>query len=220
MIKIEHLSKVYNSKGTSVSALEDVSLSINEGDFISIVGPSGSGKTTLLLCIGGLIHPSSGRVSIQGTSIYDMDFDKRAAFRLKNLGFVFQTFNLIPYLTAIENVQIPLFLDGTLNGGQFDRAKDLLDKFGLGNRLNHKPSELSIGQQQRVAIARALANNPRILLADEPTGNLDPDMTHETVKYLELLNEAGITVVMVTHNPVVADQAKRTVRLVDGKLVE
>lgn len=133
---------------------------------------------------------------------------------------MFQTFNLIPYLTALENVQIPLSLAGVLDGGQSERATELLSKLGLADRLDHKPSELSIGQQQRVAIARALANTPKIILADEPTGNLDPDMTRETIGYLKLLNQTGITVVMVTHNPGAAEYAQRTLRLVDGRLIE
>jgi putative ABC transport system ATP-binding protein len=220
MIKIENLSKKYNSKGNSVVALNEVSLSIEKGEFISIVGPSGSGKTTLLLCMGGLIHPSVGKVNIDGASIYDLDIKERANFRLRNLGFVFQTFNLIPYLTALENVQIPLSLAGNTNGNQTERATELLEKLGLGDRINHKPRELSIGQQQRVAIARALANNPKIIMADEPTGNLDPNTTTETVAYLNSLNQTGITVVMVTHNPGVAEYAQRTLRLVDGKLIE
>jgi putative ABC transport system ATP-binding protein len=218
MIRIENLSKFYNSKGNSVGALREVSLSIETGEFVSIVGPSGSGKTTLLLCMGGLIHPSSGKISIGGASIYDLNVKKRAIFRLTNLGFVFQTFNLIPYLTALENVQIPLSLAGNTNGNQTERATELLEKLGLGDRINHKPRELSIGQQQRVAIARALANNPKIILADEPTGNLDPDMTTETISYLKLLNQTGITVVLVTHNPGAAQYAKRTLRLMDGRL--
>ena len=220
MIKTENLSKTYNSKGNSVRALSEVSLSIERGEFVSIVGPSGSGKTTLLLCMGGLIHPSCGKVTIEGASIYDLDVKKRAIFRLRNLGFVFQTFNLIPYLTAQENVEIPLSLAGTSDGTQSQRATQLLEKLGLAGRLNHRPRELSIGEQQRVAIARALANNPKIILADEPTGNLDPDTTNETVGYLKLLNQTGITVVMVTHNPGVAEYAQRTLRLVDGRLTE
>jgi putative ABC transport system ATP-binding protein len=220
MIKTDNLSKTYSSRGNSVRALTGISISIQKGEFVSVVGPSGSGKTTLLLCLGGLIHPSCGKVAIEGTSIYDLDFKKRALFRLRNLGFVFQTFNLIPYLTAVENVEIPLSLAGTSDGTQSERATELLERLGLGDRVNHKPRELSIGEQQRVAIARALANSPRIILADEPTGNLDPDTTAETVGYLELLNRTGITVVMVTHNPGVAAGAKRTLRLVDGRLTE
>jgi len=220
MIKIENLSKIYNSKRDAVVALSEVSLSIKNGEFVSIVGPSGSGKTTLLLCMGGLIHPYRGKVTIGEDSIYDLDVKKRAIFRLRNLGFVFQTFNLIPYLTALENVQIPLALAGISDGHQSGKATELLEKMGLADRLNHKPRELSIGQQQRVAIARALANEPKIILADEPTGNLDPDMTRETVSYLKLLNQTGITVVMVTHNPGAAEYSQRTLRLVEGKLRE
>jgi putative ABC transport system ATP-binding protein len=220
MIKIENLSKIYNNKGNSVVALSDVSLSIEKGGFVAIVGPSGSGKTTLLLCLGGLIHPSQGKVTIEGTSIYDLDVKKRAIFRLSNLGFVFQTFNLIPYLTALENVQIPLSLAGISTGSQTEIAAELLNKLGLKDRLNHKPRELSIGQQQRVAFARALANQPKIILADEPTGNLDPDMTKETIGYLKLLNQTGITVIMVTHNPGAAEYSQKTLRLVDGRLLE
>jgi putative ABC transport system ATP-binding protein len=220
MIRIENLSKTYNSKGNAILALKKVSSSVEKGEFVSIVGPSGSGKTTLLLCIGGLIHPSSGKVSIDGASIYDLDVRERGAFRLGNLGFVFQTFNLIPYLTALENVEIPLSLAGTSNGNQSERAAELLGRLGLADRLDHKPRELSIGQQQRVAIARALANNPKIILADEPTGNLDPDMTRETISYLRSLSETGITVVMVTHNPGAAGYAQRILRLVDGSLMD
>lgn len=220
MIKIENLSKTYNSKRNAVVALSEVSLSIKSGDFVSIVGPSGSGKTTLLLCMGGLIHPSRGKVTIGEDSIYDLDVKRRAIFRLRNLGFVFQTFNLIPYLTALENVQIPLALAGISDGHQSGRAAELLEKMGLADRINHKPRELSIGQQQRVAIARALANDPKIILADEPTGNLDPDMTRETVSYLKLLNQTGITVVMVTHNPGAAEYSQRRLRLEEGRLIE
>ena len=220
MIKIENLSKIYNSKRDAILALSEVTLSIKSGEFVSIVGPSGSGKTTLLLCMGGLIHPSRGKVTIGGDSIYDLDVKKRAIFRLINLGFVFQTFNLIPYLTALENVQIPLALAGNSDGRQSEKAAELLEKMGLADRLDHKPRELSIGQQQRVAIARALANDPKIILADEPTGNLDPDMTRETVSYLKLLNQTGITVVMVTHNPGAAEYSQRRLRLVEGRLIE
>jgi putative ABC transport system ATP-binding protein len=220
MISVENLSKIYNSRKNPVTALKDVSTTIQTGEFVSIVGPSGSGKTTLLLCLGGLIQPTEGRVLIENDSMYDQTVNNRALFRLKNIGFVFQAFNLIPYLTALENVQLPLFFAGMDDAEQTRRATELLDQLGLGSRLNHKPSELSVGQQQRVAVARALANNPKIILADEPTGNLDPETTGETVRYLKLLNDTGITVVMVTHNPQVAEVTKRKLRLVDGMLVE
>lgn len=218
MIQIQELSKVYNGGKKAVTALHDVAATIGKGEFVSIVGPSGSGKTTLLLCLGGLIQPTRGRVLIGGESVYDRKIRQRARFRLKNIGFVFQGFNLIPYLTAIENVMVPLSLAGVEEDAQTDRAAALLSRLGLEDRLHHKPSELSIGQQQRVAIARALANEPNIILADEPTGNLDPESTGETVRYLKTLNETGITVVMVTHNPEVAHSTGRTLRLVDGRL--
>jgi len=220
MIAVENLSKVYNSRKNPVTALKDVSATIQTGEFVSIVGPSGSGKTTLLLCLGGLIQPTEGRVVIGNDSMYDQNIKGRALFRLKNIGFVFQAFNLIPYLTALENVQVPLAFAGFDDAGQTKRATELLEQLGLGSRLNHKPSELSVGQQQRVAIARALANNPKIILADEPTGNLDPETTGETVRHLKLLNDAGITVIMVSHNPEVAESTKRKLRLVDGRLVK
>jgi putative ABC transport system ATP-binding protein len=220
MISVENLSKIYNSRKNPVTALKDVSTTIQAGEFVSIVGPSGSGKTTLLLCLGGLIQPTEGRVLIENDSMYDQTVKNRALFRLKNIGFVFQAFNLIPYLTALENVELPLSFAGMDDAEQTRRATELLDQLGLGSRLNHKPSELSVGQQQRVAVARALANNPKIILADEPTGNLDPETTGETVRYLKLLNDTGITVVMVTHNPQVAEVTKRKLRLVDGMLVE
>jgi putative ABC transport system ATP-binding protein len=220
MITVENLSKVYNSRKNPITALNDVSTTIQEGEFVSIVGPSGSGKTTFLLSLGGLIQPSGGRVMIGNDSMYDQSIKDRARFRLKNIGFVFQGFNLIPYLTALENVQVPLSFAKFDVIEQIKRATELLGQLGLGDRLNHKPSELSVGQQQRVAIARALANHPKIILADEPTGNLDPETTGETVRYLKLLNDTGITVVMVTHNPEVAQSTKRMLRLVDGRLIE
>jgi putative ABC transport system ATP-binding protein len=220
MIAVENLSKVYNSRKNPVTALKDISVTIERGEFVSIVGPSGSGKTTLLLCLGGLIQPTDGRVLIGEDSMYDQPIKNRALFRLKNIGFVFQAFNLIPYLTALENVQVPLSFAEFDDVEQTERATELLHQLGLGNRLHHKPSELSVGQQQRVAIARALANNPKIILADEPTGNLDPETTNETVQYLKSLNDTGITVIMVTHNPEVTEGTKRKLKLVDGRLVE
>ena len=221
MIKIENLSKIYNSKRDAVVALSEVSLSIKSGEFVSIVGPSGSGKTTLLLCMGGLIHPSRGKVTIGEDSIYDLDVKKRAIFRLRNLGFVFQTFNLIPYLTALENVQIPLALAGISDGHQSGRAAELLEKMGLADRLNHKPRELSIGQQQRVAIARALANDPKIILADEPTGNLDPDLSLDIMNLFREINAAGTTVLVATHDrELVRHVGRRAIMLDHGRVVE
>jgi putative ABC transport system ATP-binding protein len=216
MLKMEAVTKVYNHSRPAVMVLRDVSAEIPRGDFVSIVGPSGSGKSTLLLMLGGMLSPSSGRVLLDGESLYDVEPDRRAAVRRDKIGFVFQTFNLVPYLSALENVQIPLFLGGLNESDQVERASILLESVGLGDRLTHRPSELSVGQQQRVALARTLANDPAIILADEPTGSLDPENGAQAVDFLERLNEEGRTVVMVTHDPQVARRAKRTLRLEGG----
>jgi putative ABC transport system ATP-binding protein len=187
---------------------------------VSVVGPSGSGKSTLLLMLGGMLSPSAGRVLLSDQSVYDLSSDKRARLRKENIGFVFQTFNLVPYLTALENVQVPLFLAATDDKSQYEKATALLDRVGLGDRLDHKPTELSVGQQQRVALARMLANDPAVILADEPTGNLDPETADQVIGFLEELHGEGRTIVMVTHDPRAAERAKRTLRLRDGKLVD
>ena len=218
MLKMEAVSKTYNHRGPAVTVLSDVSVDIPEGDFVSIVGPSGSGKSTLLLMLGGMLSPSSGKVLIDDQPVYDLPPDGRAAVRREKIGFVFQTFNLVPYLSALENVQVPLFLSGLGETDQKTRAANLLERFGLGDRLEHKPSELSVGQQQRVALARMLANNPSVVLADEPTGSLDPDTSSQAIAFLEQINQEGRTVVMVTHDPKVAQRAKRTLRLDGGKI--
>jgi putative ABC transport system ATP-binding protein len=198
--------------------LDNVTLQIERGDFVSVIGPSGSGKSTLLLLLGGMLRPASGRVLVEGQSLYDLSPEKRASVRKKKIGFVFQTFNLIPYLTAIENVQVPLFLAGAGEANQKKRAGELLDRMGLSDRLHHKPSELSVGQQQRVALARMLANDPAVILADEPTGNLDPDTAQSVLDFLADANRDGRTVVVVTHDMRAAQRAKRTLRLVEGKI--
>ena len=184
-----------------------------------MVGPSGCGKSTLLLMLGGMLSPTSGRVLLDGESIYDLSSDKRAGLRTRNVGFVFQTFNLVSYLTALENVQIPMYLAGLDEVEQQERAAYLLKRVGLGDRVHHKPCELSVGQQQRVALARMLANDPAVILADEPTGNLDPDTSRQVIGYFEEFNREGKTVVMVTHDPRAAERAQRTLRLTDGKIV-
>ncbi|MGB6064823.1 MAG: ABC transporter ATP-binding protein [Desulfomonilaceae bacterium] len=219
MLKMEAVSKTYNHRGPAVTVLSDVSVDIPEGDFVSIVGPSGSGKSTLLLMLGGMLSPSSGKVLIDDQPVYDLPPDGRAAVRREKIGFVFQTFNLVPYLSALENVQVPLFLSGLGEAEQKPRAANLLERFGLGDRLEHKPSELSIGQQQRVALARVLANDPSIILADEPTGSLDPETSSQVIAFLEEINQEGRTVVMVTHDPQVARKAKRTLALNRGAIV-
>ena len=218
MIRAEKITKRYQRREGPVLALADVSLEVAEGEFISIVGPSGCGKSTLLMTLGCLIRPTEGKVWLDGRSVYDLSHDEAAALRLKTIGFVFQTFNLVPYLTALENVQIPLYLSGVSPTQQQERAEHLLDKVGLGDRLSHKPSELSVGQQQRVALARTLANRPRLILADEPTGNLDPALAEEMLDHLEELHQEGVTVVMVTHDPRMAARAQRQLRLVEGRV--
>jgi len=218
MLRCESVSKSYTMKGREFKALDGVTLDVERGDFVSIVGRSGSGKSTLLLMLGGMLSPSAGKVFADGDSVYDLPVDARATWRRGCVGFVFQTFNLIPYLTAVENVQVPLLLAGASDERQRSRAAELLDRMGLSDRLDHKPRELSIGQQQRVALARVMANDPAVILADEPTGNLDPETGQQVLAFLEEMNREGRTVVMVTHDPRAAERAGRTLRLVDGRL--
>ena len=219
MLRMENVSKSYKHRGQVVKALDGATIHIPRGDFVSVVGPSGSGKSTLLLMLGGMLSPSSGRVLLDDQSIYDLNSDRRARLRKQNVGFVFQTFNLIPYLSALENVQIPLYLAGLKDGAQEKRATALLERVGLGDRLDHKPRELSVGQQQRVALARMLANDPAIILADEPTGNLDPDTSRQIIGFFEEFNREGRTIVMVTHDPEAAARAKKKLKLDGGKIV-
>lgn len=215
---MEAVSKSYLHRGRTVAALDNASLEITAGDFVAVVGPSGSGKSTLLLVLGGMLSPSTGKVHLNGYSLYELSPNQRAVVRRQKIGFVFQTFNLVPYLTALENVQIPLYLAGLDEPAQKRRATELLARVGLGDRVDHKPSELSIGQQQRVALARVMANDPEIILADEPTGNLDPETSQQILDLLEQMNREGRTVVMVTHDPHAAARAKRTLRLRDGQI--
>lgn len=217
-ISTQYLVKHYGKGKKEVSGLAGVDLTVEKGDYLALVGPSGSGKTTLLLSLGGLIRPTSGKVLVDGTSIYDLKAAERIKLRRTKIGFLFQTFNLIPYLTAIENTQVPLMIAGKKREEQQAIAQATLERVGLGNRLHHKPSELSIGQQQRVALARTLANSPSIILADEPTGNLDPATADGVADMLKNLNEEGITIVMVTHDPRMAARAGRVMKLVEGKV--
>jgi len=218
VLKMETVSKHYHHRGQLVKALDSVDLTVGKGEFVSVVGPSGSGKSTLLLTLGGMLTPSAGSVWLDDRSLYDMAPDERARARRQRIGFVFQTFNLVPYLTALENVQVPLMLAHVDESSQGRVAVSLLERVGLAERVNHKPSELSVGQQQRVALARMLANNPEVVLADEPTGSLDPDTTCEITEFLAALNAEGKTIVMVTHNHDTAARAKRTLWLVDGRV--
>jgi putative ABC transport system ATP-binding protein len=219
----ENLGQTYTSGGRPLVVLRDVDLDIAPEEFIAIVGPSGSGKTTLLGLLAGLDRPSSGGVTIDGRALGSLTEDERARFRAAHVGFVFQTFQLIPTLTALENVLVPLELSGAVreNGaGLRTRAMDLLRRVGLGDRLDHYPAQLSGGEQQRVAIARAFANRPGILFADEPTGNLDADTGDTIIALLEELNrEARTTMVLVTHDPALAARANRVIRLAGGRVV-
>ena len=219
MLRMENVTKNYILRKQSVAGLSDASIEIPRGDFVSLVGPSGSGKSTLLLMLGGMLSPTAGRVTLDGHSLYERSADERAKLRQQYVGFVFQTFNLVPYLTAMENVQVPLYLAGVADDEQQTRAEALLRRVGLGDRMDHKPSELSVGQQQRVALARMLANDPAVILADEPTGNLDPETANQVIEFFEQFNAEGRTIVMVTHDPRAAERARRMIRLTEGRLV-
>lgn len=221
MFSVENLSKVYTSQHGTVRALDNISLSVERGSFVAVTGGSGSGKTTLLLTLGGLIRPTSGAVSFSGKTVYTMSEPELAEYRNRKIGFVLQTFNLIPYLTAMENVLLPMIFSTNTNGTAQAQAEALLEKVGLKDRAEHLPRELSVGQQQRVAIARALANSPEVILADEPTGNLDPNLALEVLRILKRLNEEeGRTIIMVTHSPEAATFGNRQIRLSDGKVVD
>ena len=204
--------------GEPVHALDGVSLSLEEGSYTAVMGPSGSGKSTLMTLLGCLDTPDEGTVEIRGADVADLSNAERARIRGTEVGFVFQTFNLMPRLSAAENVTLPLVFNDAVGGDRRERAETLLERVGLGDRLDHAPSELSGGQRQRVAIARALANEPALLLADEPTGNLDTGTGDDVLAIFEELNEAGRTVLMVTHERHVAERADRIVHLVDGKI--
>ncbi|MEM1013182.1 MAG: ABC transporter ATP-binding protein [Planctomycetota bacterium] len=211
--------KVYKMGSEEVHALAGVSLSIGRGEFVSLMGQSGSGKSTLLNLLGTLDRPTSGRYVLGGRDVGRMNDGDLSDFRLRTLGFIFQSFNLIPQLTVRENIELPLTYLGTEPSESADRAADLAEKVGLGGRLGHRPTELSGGQQQRVAIARSLANDPPLMLADEPTGNLDTATTKQIMTLLLELNEQGKTIVMVTHEPEIAEWTSRQIHMRDGKVV-
>jgi putative ABC transport system ATP-binding protein len=218
MLKMENVSKAYQHRGQWITALDNATVEIPRGDFVAVVGPSGSGKSTLLLMLGGMLSPTQGRVFLEQQSVYDLNPNDRARLRRQKVGFVFQTFNLVTYLSALENVQVPLFLAKMDESAQEERAIALLERVGLGDRLHHKPCELSVGQQQRVALARMLANDPAVILADEPTGNLDPETSRQIISFLEEFNAEGKTIVMVTHDPRAARRAKRLLKLTCGAI--
>ena len=224
MIEAIGLGQTYSSGGRPLAVLKDIDLTIEAGGFVAIVGPSGSGKTTLLGLLAGLDEASSGTVSIDGVNLARLTEDERAKFRARHVGFVFQSFQLIPTLTARENVLVPMELlgDRNPNGAPIEaRVVDLLDRVGLGDRLDHYPAQLSGGEQQRVALARAFANRPKILFADEPTGNLDAETGHHIIDLMvELNRDFATTLVLVTHDPELAARANRMVRLSSGKIIE
>ncbi len=218
LIEIRNLSKTYESGGECAMALVEVDLAMAKGEFISVMGPSGSGKSTLLTILGGLNHPSRGEVIIDDIPIYKLPLEKLADFRREYLGFIFQSFQLIPYLTVIENVMLPLSISGRPNREQEKMSEEILQKVGLKGKAKRLPDQLSGGEQERVAIARALVNSPPILLADEPTGNLDTKTGREIMDLFKRLNEEGQTIVMVTHNPENMAYSTRTIFLKDGKV--
>ncbi len=220
MIELKNASKKYQQGSREVHALRDVSLSIKKGEFLSVMGPSGSGKSTLLNLIGGLDQPSGGEIFIDGKPLHGISDDELTLIRRRKVGFIFQFFNLLPILTAAENVSLPLLLEGTPYAEAKPKAVKLLEQVGLGARTEHRPEQLSGGEMQRVAISRALISNPAVLLADEPTGNLDSHTSEEIFMLLKSLNEQGQTIVMVTHDSKAAAYGSRIITLKDGALSE
>lgn len=221
MIKLTGINKIYRTNEIETLALENVNLEVAEGEFVSIMGPSGCGKSTLLNIMGLLDAPSSGKIEINGTSVESMKDKELAAFRNKTLGFVFQSFHLINSLNVIDNVELPLLYRKMAAKERTRLAKEVLERVGLSHRMRHMPTQLSGGQCQRVAVARAIVGNPEIILADEPTGNLDSKMGAEVMELLHKLNkEDGRTIVMVTHNEEQAKQTSRTIRFFDGRQVQ
>ena len=218
ILKVENLVKTYGEGDNIVNAVDNISLSVNKGEFVAIVGASGSGKSTLLHLLGGVDRPTSGKIYIDGNEINNMNNDKLAIFRRRQIGIVYQFYNLIPILTVEENISLPCDLDG--NRPDKERMNLILKSFGLFERRNHLPNELSGGQQQRTSIARALINNPAILLADEPTGNLDSKSTEEIMSILKMSNrDFNQTIIMITHNLEIAKEADRIITIQDGKIV-
>ena len=220
MFELQNVVKCYRRRQKEVLAFRAGTFTVETGEYVAVVGPSGSGKTTLLSMLGGMLSPDTGRVVYDGQSLYDLSVAERTGWRRRAIGFVFQTFNLVPYLTAVENVQVPLFLHGLRSAKQRNRAAALLDQVGLAERMDHKPGELSTGQQQRVALARTLANDPGVILADEPTGNLDPDSCEVVLSLFDRFVSDGRTIVMVTHDPAAARRAGRQVKLQNGQICE
>ena len=214
MLEFENISKIYHKNGKTIRVLDNFSLSVNKGEFIAIQGPSGCGKTTLLLAAGGLLHPDNGKIIIDGEDIYSLNAEKRALFRAQNIGFVFQQYHLIPYLTILENVKVPLLAGKSM----IDDIKvmELIDSLRLTDRLHHTPSELSAGEKQRTALARAMLFEPKILLADEITGNLDPENIEIVMNNLDLYKKSGGTILLVTHDSNISKKADKIIYLEKG----
>ena len=220
MIHVDRVSKSYCLGGDEVHALRPTSLEVQAGEFVAVVGPSGSGKSTLLSMLGGMLSPTNGSVVLDGESLYDVDVEQRAEIRNREIGFVFQNFNLIPWLNAIENVELPLRLYGSDRLWRRNTVMQLLERFGLADRMKHRPSELSAGQQQRVALARTLASNPRLILADEPTGNLDSATRDLVIETLTEQCREDRAVILVTHDEAVSAMASRVFHIADGTVME
>lgn len=216
MIELDNITKVYKMGRTQLAALRGISLLIEQGEMVSIIGPSGSGKSTLMNIIGCLDKPTSGRYRLDGIEVNGLSDNKLAHIRNRKIGFVFQSFNLLPRNTALANVELPLIYGGT--GNRRQRALQALESVGLANRVKHTPSELAGGEQQRVAIARALISNPSLILADEPTGNLDTQTSKEIMLLFQKLNQQGITIALVTHEPYIAAYTQRTIKIRDGQI--
>jgi len=216
VIRIENLTRFYTIGEETVRALNGINLTIEKNEYVALMGPSGSGKSTLMNIIGCLDTPTSGEYFLNGPNVAQLSDSELAAIRNKEIGFVFQTFNLLPRLTALQNVALPLVYAGIPESERLKKAKEVLEQVGLGNRISHKPNELSGGQRQRVAVARALVNHPSIILADEPTGNLDTKTSDEIMQLLDIIHQAGNTIVLVTHEEDIALRAKRVVRMRDG----
>ena len=219
IISLDHVSRVYDMGHMEVPALDDVSLEVHAGEFVAIVGPSGSGKTTMMNILGCLDRPTSGAYRLAGTAVAELDDDGLARLRSRTIGFVFQSYNLLPRTTALDNVATPLLYQGVSRSERAARAKIALERLGLGDRIHHEPTELSGGQQQRVAVARALVTEPALILADEPTGNLDSHSGAEVLALLHELNDLGRTIVLITHDSDVAAAATRQIHLLDGRIM-
>jgi putative ABC transport system ATP-binding protein len=219
VIRLENVSRVFQVGGERVHALERVNLSVKKGEYLSIMGPSGSGKSTLLNILGLLDRPDQGTYRIDGQDTTGLGDDRQAAIRRHRIGFIFQFFHLVPRLTAADNVGLPLVLAGVPVRDRRERVRQALERFGLSGRAHHRPDQLSGGQRQRVAIARAVIMNPAIILADEPTGNLDRASGEEIIRAIESLGQEGMTVLIVTHDPQIGKRAHRSIRMVDGRIV-